>query len=336
MVIISSMSQNNFKTLFKSMLTAIITGIALAIIILIIYSSSTRSYIYNFISTESDTSVTYINIDEPEIVETDFTRLSKSVLYSAKSDFEISEKRDDYAPTASSKKISAKAYYVKNISDDRIILKKNEDTLMPVASIAKLVTAVIARKLLDQNQYIAITPAMANTYGNEARFRVGERLTVEELLYPLLMVSSNDSAEALAMSFPGGRKKFVNEMNNWVNSIGAYRTYFKDPSGLSAQNVSTAKDISIISTWIIENDPDIFKITSTKFTTIRTHTWTNPVHFLNLTSYIGGKNGYTPEANRTGLSIFKLGSKEKIFSVIILGSSMRDNDTLDLLDEAVM
>jgi D-alanyl-D-alanine carboxypeptidase len=57
---------------------------------------------------------------------------------------------------------------------------------------------------------------------------------------------------------------------------------------------------------------------------------------LNLTSYIGGKNGYTPEANRTGLSIFKLGSKEKIFSVIILGSSMRDNDTLDLLDEAVM
>ena len=194
----------------------------------------------------------------------------------------------------------------------------------------------MARKLIDQNQYIAITPIMTETYGNEARFRVGEKFTIEELLYPLLMVSSNDAAEALARSYWNGRNNFIKEMNTWVNSIGAYRTYFRDPSGLSSQNLSTAKDISIITKWILENDPEIFEITAMKTKIVRTHTWTNPTLFLNLSTYMGGKNGYTPEANRTGLSIFKLGKNKKVFAVILLGSSRRNNDTLDLLDDAVM
>lgn len=322
------MSQNNFRALIHSMVTAILTGLALSIIAILIYSYLSRSYTYNLVLNDK------LNIPE-ESEPTDFSRLSHSVVYSAKEDFEISEKKDN-VPNESTKKISAKSYIVTNITDDKIILKKNENTLMPIASITKLVTAVVSRRLLNQYQYIAITPAMANTYGNEARFRIGEKMTVGELLYPLLMVSSNDSAEALAMSYSGGRRNFIKEMNNWVNSIGAYRTYFRDPSGLSSQNVSTAQDISIITKWILENDPEIFEITATKIKVLRTHTWTNPIHFLNLTTYMGGKNGYTPEANRTGLSIFKLGKQRKIFSVILLGSSMRDNDTLDLLDEAVL
>jgi len=186
---------------------------------------------------------------------------------------------------------------------------------------------------MDKNDSVVVTRQALGTYGNEARLREGEKFKVDELIYPLLMVSSNDAAEILAQAY--GRKNFIKEMNSWVNEIGAYRTYFIDPSGLSAQNISTARDISIIAQWIWENEPELFDITLQKAKTIRTHTWINPTHFLNLTSYIGGKNGYTPEANRTSVSLFKLGRYKKIYAVILLASEARDSDILDLLEEAV-
>ena len=330
------MSQNDFKGLIHSMSTAITTGIILSVIAIFLYSYSSHPYVSDKILRQQEEDFQLFNEDNNEEDPVFSSHISNAVIYSSDNGFEIAERKEGAPATESKRKITAKSYSVINISDNQTILEKNQEKLLPIASITKLVTAVIARKLLDQNQYIAITPQMASTYGNEARFRIGEKMTAEELLYPLLMVSSNDSAEALAISYYGGRKAFIREMNSWVNSIGAYRTYFRDPSGLSAYNLSTSQDISIIVKWILNNDPEIFDITMNKTKSLRTHTWTNPKHFLNLSVYAGGKNGYTTEANRTGVSLFKIGKSEKLFLVVLLGSSMRDNDTLDLLDEAVM
>jgi D-alanyl-D-alanine carboxypeptidase len=215
-------------------------------------------------------------------------------------------------------------------------LKKNDEQLLPIASITKLITAVTANKLLEENNLITMSQRFLNTYGNEAQFRLNEKFRVKEILYPLLLVSSNDAAEALAGSYDDGRLNFIREMNSFTNSIGAYKTYFTDPSGLSSQNLSTARDLMIITKWMLDNTPEIFEITSTKNHTIRFHTWTNPTHLLNLSAYAGGKNGYTVEANRTSVSLFKLGKdKKQIVAVIILGSSRRDSDVLDLLEEAI-
>jgi D-alanyl-D-alanine carboxypeptidase len=88
--------------------------------------------------------------------------------------------------------------------------------------------------------------------------------------------------------------------------------------------------------WIIEHKPEIINITLLKSKEIKIHTWTNPTHLLNLSAYIGGKNGYTVEANRTSISLFSLGrDKKQIIAVIVLGSSRRDSDVLDLLEEAI-
>ncbi len=65
---------------------------------------------------------------------------------------------------------------------------------------------------------------------------------------------------------------------------------------------------------------------------IRLHNWVNPTHFLNLTSYAGGKNGYLPEAGRTSVSLWRLGNNKRLYLSIILGSSNRDADTLKVLD----
>jgi D-alanyl-D-alanine carboxypeptidase len=326
------MSQNDFKALIHSMFTAIATGLAISILIILIYSYSSHQFRMAMTPKSEQAEGSIINEEDP----TFSSHISNSVIYSADSDFEISARDKDALPTVSKKKITAASYTVVNVSDNKTILQKNQNTSMPLASVTKLVTAVIARKFMDSEMSIAITPEMTNAYGNEARFRVGEKMKIGELLYPLLLVSSNDAAEAIAMSYSGGRKKFLKEMNDWVNSIGAYRTYFTDPSGLSSQNISTSNDVAIITKWILENDPEIFNITTNKSKTLRTHTWTNPTHFLNLNVYAGGKNGYTPKANRTGVSVFKIGKQKKIFIVVLLGSSSRDNDTLDLLDEAVL
>ena len=261
------------------------------------------------------------------------SRFSRVFIYSADDGMEVIESAKNSLPSTGKVKVTAPAYVVIDLDRNAVVLEKNADKLLPIASVTKLVTAVAAKKLLDEDQSITITKQALAAYGNEARLREGEKMRVGELLYPLLMVSSNDSSEVLAQAY--GRKNFLKEMNAWVNSIGAYRTYFADPSGLSSQNVSTAHDLSIIAQWMLKNEPEIFDITLAKAKTIRTHTWTNPTHFLNLASYAGGKNGYTPEADRTSVSLFELGKQKRVYGVMLLGSSARDSDILDLLEEAV-
>lgn len=317
------------------MLTASAVGIAIAFFGIYTFS-------YFFAHPSGADSVTKIEASSSEVMHeqeeedpTFISRFSRAVVYSADDSREIIEQAKNSLVSGAKKKVTSQTYIVTNLDTNMNVLEKDIDTLKPIASVTKLITAVMARKLIDQDEYITITREMTNTYGNQGKLRIGEKLRASELLYPLLIVSSNDAAEALAMAYPGGRKEFIKEMNDWVNSIGAYRTYFRDPSGLSPQNVSTAKDLLTITKWILSHDPEIFDITLIRSKTIRTHTWTNATHFLNLSSYFGGKNGYTPEASLTSVSLFKLGRYNRKYAVVLLGSTSRDNDTLDLLHEVV-
>lgn len=295
-----------------SILTAIGTGIVFAFLVI----SGSKLIFETFLIPNFSKSLYYISTNTAAVFD------GREVIRSVK-EF-ISRDEDS---------ISATSYIVTSLEDKKVLFQKGADTSLPIASLTKLVTAVVATKLMEGHQMVEINKNILDTNGNTAHFRLGEKFTFEEILYPLLMVSSNDAAEALARSY--GREEFIKAMNDWTNSIGAYRTYFKDPSGLSVKNVSTARDISIIVDWIYKNRPDLLEITHTKSKTIRVHTWTNPTSLLNLSIYIGGKNGYTPEANRTGASLFKVGKPEKVYSVVVLGSSNRDDDIMVALDKAL-
>lgn len=227
----------------------------------------------------------------------------------------------------SSGEISAKSYIIQNLNTGKVMAESNATRLLPIASLTKLVTAVIAKKTIKDSAKIRITKEITSVYGNTAQFRIGETFKAEDLYYPLLMVSSNDSAEALARSY--GRKRFIEAMNDFAQSVGAYRTMFVDPSGLSADNRSTAEDLVIIYSWIMKNEPEIIEITKLKTQVVRAHTWTNPAHFLSWSNYVGGKNGYTEEAKQTGVAVFNM---EKVpYIVVILGSQSRDADIVKLL-----
>lgn len=316
--------------LFFSILTAVATGASIALAgIVFLQLLETKP------AESAENTANLSMLEEADQDPTFVSRFSRVFIYSADDSREVIESAKNSLPSSVNKKVTALAYAVVDMDRGSLVSEKESEKLLPIASITKLVTAVVAKKLMNENDFVTVSRQALATYGNEARLREGEKFRVKELFYPLLMVSSNDASEVIARSYEGGRQEFITEMNNWVNSIGAYRTYFSDPSGLSAKNVSTTKDLSIIAKWILENEPEIFEISKQKAKTIRTHTWVNPTHFLNLASYIGGKNGYIPEADRTSISIFELGKQKRLYAVILLGSSSRDNDILALLDEAV-
>ena len=260
---------------------------------------------------------------------TSISGFTRTIRYSADEEEDLISAASRTLPYSADKGVTALAYIVKNMASGDVPIEHDSDRILPIASLSKLVTAIIARKLIDPNDRITITQSIMSTYGNTAQFKVGETFTASDLYYPLLMVSSNDAAEAFAQSY--GRAKFLKAMNDFTQSIGAYRTSFADPSGLSPLNVSSADDLILILSWIEKNDPGIISITNLKTKTVRSHTWINPTHFLSWSYYVGGKNGYTDEANRTGLALFDLGANKNEYAIIILGSGNRDADVIKLL-----
>lgn len=255
--------------------------------------------------------------------------LRRTIRYTADEEEDLINAATIALPAGADGAVSANAYLVKDLTTGEEPIAYNAEKMVPIASLSKLVVAIMARKLIPSSDHITITDSIMNTYGNTADFKTGETFTASDLYYPLLMVSSNDAAEAFAAHY--GRAKFLAAMNDFCQGIGAYRTYFDDPSGLSPKNVSTADDLALILEWIRKNDPSIIETTALKTMTVRSHTWVNPTHFLSWSYYIGGKNGYIPEANRTTASLFELGRNKNVYAVIVLGSSNRDADMIKLL-----
>lgn len=229
--------------------------------------------------------------------------------------------------------LRAKAYLVADIDTGNIILEKNKNAVYPIASLTKLVTASVAQDLIRSSALIPITAAAYYTEGDTGHLRLDESIKAADLYYPLLMVSSNDAAEAFAHYY--GRDTFIAAMNLKVFSWGAPNTHFFDASGLTPQNVSTSQDLFKIASAFYRNHPELIAITHTKTKSIKGHSWVNATHFLNMSSYIGGKNGYTEEADRTALLYFNVDDKDghpHTLVIILLQSDNRDKDVLDVLN----
>jgi D-alanyl-D-alanine endopeptidase (penicillin-binding protein 7) len=137
-----------------------------------------------------------------------------------------------------------------------VLFSKNETAVLPIASITKLMTALIvteAEQPLDQ--VLAITQADVDTLrGTTSRLRVGTRLSRGELLHLALMASENRAAHALGRNYPGGVEAFVATMNRRADELGMTDTNFEDPTGLSSGNQSSARDLAVLVKATSENE----------------------------------------------------------------------------------
>ena len=127
-----------------------------------------------------------------------------------------------------------------------VLYDKNMDTVRPIASLTKLMTAIV---MLDSGLPLDATIRVENDdidmeRGSRSKMRIGEVLARRDMLRLALMSSENRAASALARTFPGGREAFVAMMNRRAAQIGMSATWFVDSSGLSNRNVSTARDLA--------------------------------------------------------------------------------------------
>ena len=134
---------------------------------------------------------------------------------------------------------------VKDARTGEVILDKNSDTVAPIASITKLMTAMVTLDAdLSLDDMVVITKEdIDRIKGTTSRLRVGAMLTRRDLLRLALMASENRAAAALSRAYPGGREAFIAAMNRKATVLGMWQTEFVDGTGLSSRNVSTAEDL---------------------------------------------------------------------------------------------
>lgn len=223
--------------------------------------------------------------------------------------------------------VSAASAVLMDGETGRILYARNENEPRAIASITKLMTALVAAEWAqgDLSRTVTIRQKWTGIEGTSLYLRAGEKLTLETLLYGLLLHSGNDAAVALAASCAGDVETFVGWMNQRAQDLGMTNTHFSDPNGLGDENhYSTALDMARLGAACLQN-PTVAKITATRSITLEGRSFTNHNKLLWLyPGCTGMKTGYTRQAGRTLVS-----SAEKEGQTLICVTLNDRNDWTD-------
>ena len=195
---------------------------------------------------------------------------------------------------------SAAAAILMDADSGRILYAHNADRKMLIASTTKILTALVALREGDLSDTVTVSRHAANTEGSAMYLQAGEKLTLETLLYGLLLCSGNDAAVAIAEHIAGSEEKFAERMNETAAELGMENSSFANPNGLDhPDHYSTARDMAVLACAAMENET-LLRIASTRSVTIGGRTMTNHNKLLSsLEGCLGLKTGYTMAAGRT-------------------------------------
>ena len=200
---------------------------------------------------------------------------------------------------------SASSTVVMEMDSGRILYMKNPDQKRLIASITKIMTCLIVLENSDLDEEVTVGEEVLEMYGTNIYIEVGEKLKVKDLLYGLMLRSGNDAAIALANHVFESEEKFVEEMNAKAKELGMKHTSFQNPHGLDEEtkNYSTARDMAILNRYAYQNKTYREIVGTKKYTcksSLKSYAWYNRMSLLTNYKYcIGGKNGYTPSAGKT-------------------------------------
>jgi D-alanyl-D-alanine endopeptidase (penicillin-binding protein 7) len=240
------------------------------------------------------------------------------------------------APPAQQLKLPVNAKHVVVIDDatGKVLMARDPDAVVPIASLTKLLTAmVVLDAKLDPNEKLRITSDDVDTLKHSrSRVRVGTQMSRQAALEMALMESENRAAAALARTFPGGEAGFAKAMQVKINALGLKHTAISDPTGLSPANTSTANEMARVTAAAARYD-EIERITSVKKAKVPVDG--KPREIRNTNRLVGAKGwnirvsktGYTEEAGRC-LAMRILNGKRPV-TVVLLdadGSAQRLRD----------
>lgn len=234
--------------------------------------------------------------------------------------------------------VNAKAALVIETHSNEALYAQNVWEPLPIASLSKLMTALVAIDHLDLNSEITISSTAAQTGGSSMGLVTGEVILVKEVFKGLLMNSGNDAAVALAEASAGTEAAFVTLMNERTKSLGLNDTLFFDASGLNPGNVSSAFEIAHLAKQVFR-DPFLSSIMREKELLVSSvdgrmsHSLNNTNRLLGTDiadRIIAGKTGTTLQAGQCLISFLK-GSSDRTIMTIILGSNDRYTDVKQLI-----
>ena len=223
--------------------------------------------------------------------------------------------------------LSARAAVLMDAESGAILYAHNADEPLLIASTTKIMTALVALDHARLEETVEVTAAhMAE--GSSMYLKPGETVTVEELLYGLLLCSGNDAAMCLA-DHCGGMEQFAAWMNEKAAALGMDNTHFENPSGLDGENHrSTARDMAVLAAYAAD-DPTFVRICSTESVTIGSRTMNNHNRLLReLPGCIGMKTGYTKAAGRTLVTCCQRNGRRLVAVTLCDGNDWADHTAL--------
>ncbi len=202
---------------------------------------------------------------------------------------------------------NAKEYLLIDADSGVVLTQYGKNTKVPIASTTKIMTAIVALENYELTDVATISSDATSQVPSVAFLKIGEKISIENLLNCLLISSGNDAAYAIAEHINGpddsGITKFVSKMNEKAKELGMSNTHYDDPAGLSAESVSSAYDLYIITKYALRNK--VFREIVTKKEYAASNTSKTVYHQLkqsnrlitqDYSGAIGVKTGFTPEA----------------------------------------
>lgn len=262
----------------------------------------------------------------------------------AEDNFDISEILEDIESieTASNSSqiptINSRAYVVIDRNSNTVLVGKNENQKKKMASTTKIMTALVVIENNNLSDTVEISKKAASTGGSRLGLKTGDKLTVSDLLYGLMLRSGNDAAVALAEYTSGSINAFAELMNKKASELGLSNTHFVTPHGLDEdEHYTTAYELAILANYALNNE-FFAKIVGTKTYTITINGYpksiTNTNELLgNLSGVYGVKTGFTNGANRCLVSACKRSNMDII--CVVLGADtkkFRTTDSIKLIE----
>lgn len=221
-----------------------------------------------------------------------------------------------------------------------VLYSKNAKERLPIASLAKVMTALVALDHKSMDDKFLVSKRAADMEPDKMLLIAGEKLTLRELLDGIFLISANDAAEVLAEETTGDRARFIKMMNDKGKQLGMADSYFANPTGLdedSNNSYSSAYDLAILSRYLIRMYPEVVEISQNPHIYLPAtseHQDYDMYSGINLlTTYpgvVGFKTGYTPEAGLTLITLARKNGHEVIG--VLLGSQSRRDEAKELLD----
>lgn len=235
--------------------------------------------------------------------------------------------------------IVGQAGLVMDVLTGKVLYEKNAHSPFEPASTTKIMTAILALEKGNLSDIVVTSEEPLRVDGSRIYLEEGEKLTLEQMLYGMMLNSGNDAAVAIAEHIGGDIESFVKMMNAKAREIGAYHTTFVNPSGLPDEgHLTTAYDLALISRYALLNLPKFRKIVSTKTLEIpwQAEEWDRQLINLNklLWNYEGAdgvKTGYTSTAGRT-LVASATRDGWQLISVVLKSDANIWSDSMALLD----